>query len=78
MRLLKDIRAAISDSDELIPLIALVLLCAQLVATYVSMWRAKRLAARRCAEGGRDSAGGAMPKHLEPNEIVEAIDRERV
>jgi hypothetical protein len=37
MRLLKDIRAAISDSDQLIPLIALVLLCAQLVATYVSM-----------------------------------------
>jgi hypothetical protein len=37
MRLLKDIRAAIADSDKLIPLIALVLLCAQLVATYVSM-----------------------------------------
>jgi len=37
MRLLKDIRAAISDSDQLIPLIGLVLLCAHLVATYVSM-----------------------------------------
>jgi hypothetical protein len=37
LRLLKDIRAAISDSDELIPLVVLVLLCAQLVATYISM-----------------------------------------
>jgi hypothetical protein len=37
MRLLKDIRAAFSDSDQLMPLIALVLLCAQLVATCVSL-----------------------------------------